>query len=71
MSESPPVNVAVQRRRLIIMLLINAICLIVAVGALIGFVTFHIAWLGAVLILALLVGFGAHFWLAFGLSRKR
>ncbi|MDR3509938.1 MAG: hypothetical protein P4L64_18780 [Caulobacteraceae bacterium] len=71
MTESPPVDVAVQRRRLIVMLLINVICLILAAGALIGFVTFHIAWLGAVLILALLVGFAAHFWLALGLSRKR
>ena len=70
---NPPdaLDIAHQRRRLIRMAAINAVCVIVAVASAIGFVSFHIAWLGAAFAAAVLSGFATQVWLVLGLRRKR
>ncbi len=70
MSESPNDHVAVQKRRLMWMVGVDAVCVLVAAGAIIGDAGFHIGWLIWVFVAALLVGFGAQIWLVAGLARK-
>ena len=52
------------------MLGINAVCVVVAVIGVIGYVKHHQAWMGGVFAGAVLVGFAAHLWLVLGLRRK-
>jgi hypothetical protein len=49
---------------------VDAVCVLVAAGAIIGDAGFHIGWLIWVFVAALLVGFGAQIWLVAGLARK-
>jgi len=53
-----------------VMLAVDALCVVVALVAVIGFLSFHIAWLGAVFALAVLTGFGAQIWLMMGLKPR-
>lgn len=70
MTAPAPMDLAVQRRRLMIMLIADAVCVLVAIGAVIGFLSFHIVWLGAVFVAAVLAGFAAQIWLVLGLRGK-
>ena len=71
MNGPEPIDVTLQRRRLIAMAAINGVCVVIAVASAIGFVSFHIGWLGAVFAAAVLAGFVAQIWQVLGLRRKR
>jgi hypothetical protein len=64
------VDVARQKRRLAIALAVTVACLIIALAALIGMFSFHVAWMVWVLGAALIAGFGSHGWLMVGLMRE-
>ena len=65
----PIIDVARHRRRLMIMVAIDAACFLVALAAMVGNISFHIGWLMWVFLAALLAGFGAQGWLIAGLRR--
>jgi len=64
-------QVAALRRRLIWMVAMVAVCVLVAAGAVVGYLSFHIAWMGGLFAVAMLAGFGAQFWLILGVARTR
>ncbi len=64
------IDVALQRRRLIKMAAINAVCVVIAVACAIGYVSFHVVWLGALFAVAVIAGFAAQVWLVLGIRRK-
>jgi hypothetical protein len=68
--EGPPlIDVALQRRRLFVMVATDLVCLLIAMGALVGDMGFHIRWMMWVFLGALLAGFAAQGWLVAGLRR--
>ncbi|HEX4183385.1 MAG TPA: hypothetical protein VHY34_09005 [Caulobacteraceae bacterium] len=69
MSESA--HVTSLRRRLIAMIAIDAVCALVAVGAIVGFLSFHVSWMGGLFAVALVAGFGAQIWFFVGFARSR
>jgi hypothetical protein len=69
MSGQTPIDVAVQRRRLMIMIAIDAVCVLVALVAIIDALSFHVGWMLGLFVLAVLVGFGAQVWLVLGLRQ--
>ena len=66
----PLVDVARQRRRLLVMVAVDGVCLLVAMGALVGDMGFHVRWMMWVFLAALLAGFAAQGWLIMGLTPK-
>ena len=70
MSEKAVIDVAVQRGRLIRMIAINVIGVVVAVAAIVGYLSFHIGWLVWVFAGAVIAGFAGHVWLMLGLLRR-
>ena len=64
-------QVAALRRRLIWMVAMVAVCVLVAAGAVVGYLSFHIAWMGALFAVATLTGFGAQIWLVVSFARAR
>jgi len=60
-------HVAVQRRRLMIMVAIDAVCVLVAIASVIGALSFHQGWMMGLFVGAVLAGFGAQLWLVVGL----
>ena len=70
MSGQPPIDVAVQRRRLMIMIAIDAVCVVVALVAIVGALGLHVKWLLGLFVLAVLAGFGAQVWLMLGLIQN-
>ena len=64
-------NPALQRRRLFIALTITAVCVIVALAAVVGAFGFHLGWMMWVFAAAMAVGFGSHGWLMLGVMRDR
>jgi hypothetical protein len=69
-ADAGAIDVSAQMRRLIIMAVINVVCVVTAVVSAFGFLNHHVAWMGALFALAMLVGFGSHIWLVLGLRRK-
>ena len=67
---SAVVDVARHRKRLMWMIAIDAVCFLVALGAIVGNLSFHIGWLLWVFFAAMVAGFGAQGWLIAGLTRK-
>ena len=68
--EAPPlIDVAAQRRRLFIMVAIDGVCLLVAMGALVGDMGFHIHAMKWLFLAAVVAGFGAQGWLIAGLRK--
>jgi hypothetical protein len=63
-------QIGVLRRRLMVMIAINAICVLVAVASMVGALNFHIGWMKPAFVVALLIGFGAQVWLFAGLMRS-
>ena len=72
MTEPSPaaIDVARHRRRLMWMVAVDAVCFLVALGAIIGNLSFHIGWLMWVFLAAMIAGFGAQGWLIMGLTRR-
>ena len=70
MNGSAPIDVALQRRRLALMLGVNGVCAVITIAAAVGFLRYHLAWMGVLFAAAMLAGFGAHIWLVLGLRRK-
>ena len=68
---SDPAQVTALRGKLIRMLAIVAFCVLVAIGAVIGYLSFHIAWMGAVFAVAAIAGFAAQIWLVIDFARAR
>jgi hypothetical protein len=76
---SAPVNEADQglaqvkalRGKLIRMAVILAVCVLVATAAIVGYLSFHIAWMGPLFAVATLAGFAAQFWLVIDFARAR
>jgi hypothetical protein len=68
MSALETVHVPLQRKRLGVMLGINLVCVLAALGAAIGLLAYHLAWMVYVFVGAMVVGFGAHVWLMVGLA---
>ena len=52
------------------MVAVDAVCFLVALGAIIGNLSFHIGWLMWVFLAAMIAGFGAQGWLIMGLTRR-
>jgi len=65
----PMIDVARQRRRLIIMVAIDGVCFAIALAAMAGNMVFHIGWMMWVFLAALLAGFAAQGWLIAGLRK--
>ena len=68
---SDPAGVAALRAKLIRTLAIVAVCVLVAIGAIVGYLSFHIAWMGPVFALATIAGFAAQIWLVIDFARTR
>jgi hypothetical protein len=68
---SAPDPVAGLRRRLILVLAIDAVCLLIAAGAIYGYLSAHIAWMGAAFAFAMIAGFAAQIWLVVSFARSR
>jgi hypothetical protein len=64
-------DLALQRRRLIITLSITASALIVALVGIVASFGLHLAWGMWLFALAMLVGFGSHGWLMLGVLREK
>ena len=64
-------DLALQRRRLIITLAITGGSLAVALGAIVATFGFHQAWGMWLFAGALLVGFASHGWLMLGVAREK
>jgi hypothetical protein len=69
MSAPEVIEVPLQRKRLGVMLGINLVCVLAALGAAIGLFAYHLAWMVYVFAGAMVVGFGAHVWLMVGLAQ--
>jgi hypothetical protein len=65
------IDVARQRRRLMVMIVVDAVCLLTALAAIVGDLSFHIGWLIWVFGAAMIAGFGAQAWLVAGLAGRR
>jgi hypothetical protein len=50
---------------------VNIVCVVAALGAIVGDLTFHIGWLIWVFAGAVVVGFAAQGWLIAGLAKRR
>ncbi len=69
MSGPDAIEVPLQRKRLGVMLGVNLVCVLAALGAAIGLFGYHLAWMVYVFAGAMVVGFGAHVWLMVGLAQ--
>jgi len=68
---SDAAQIVLLRKRLFRMIAVVAVCALVAAGAVVGYLSFHIAWMGALFAVATLAGFGAQIWLVVGFARAR
>jgi hypothetical protein len=62
-------DVKLAKRRLAVMGAINAVAVIAAMGALVGYFRFHLDWALVAFAALLLVGIGAQIWFIAGLRR--
>ncbi len=53
------------------MLAIVAVCVLVALVAIVGYLSFHIAWMGGLFALAAIAGFAAQIWLVIDFARSK
>ena len=58
------------KRRSAIMLVVSVIAGVCALASIIGYFKFHQAWVMAVFVAAVLIGFGAQIWFIAGLRRR-
>ena len=66
---SDAVQVALLRKRLMRMIAIVSVCALVAAGAIVGYLSFHIAWMGVLFAVATIAGFGAQIWLVIDFAK--
>ena len=66
-----PDPVAALRRRLMLVLGIDAACVLVGAGAIFGYLSAHIAWMGTVFAVAMIAGFAAQIWLVISFARSK
>jgi hypothetical protein len=64
-------NLALQRRRLFIMMAITAASLVVALVGVVATFGFHVAWGVWLFVAAIVAGFGSHGWLMLGVLREK
>jgi hypothetical protein len=64
-------DIEAAKRRLMIMLGVSCTAALIAVGALVGALSFGQDWLLAVFAAALVVGFGAQIWFIVGFGRTK
>ena len=64
-------EVEINKRRLMIMLGVSAVAALVAIGAIVGAMSFGQDWLLGVFAAALVVGFGAQIWFIVGFGRAK
>ena len=64
-------QLAALRRRLMAMIAMVAVCVLVAAGAIVGYLSFRIAWMGALFAVAMIAGFAAQIWLVVGFAKAR
>jgi hypothetical protein len=57
------------RQRFMIMVGVNALCVMVALGALVGNLSYHLAYGLPAFAVAMLAGFGAQIWFIVGLAK--
>jgi hypothetical protein len=57
------------RGRFMIMVWVDALCVMIAIGALVGDLRFHLAWALPTFAGAVLIGFGAQIWFIVGLAK--
>lgn len=62
-------DATVQKKRLIAMLVINAVCFVLAGVAIYGAVSLRIDWLRLVFLAAIVAGLGSHIWFIVGWMR--
>lgn len=62
-------DAALQKKRLTAMLVINAVCFVLAGVAIYGAVTLRIDWLRLVFLGAIVAGLGSHIWFILGWMR--
>ena len=62
-------DAAPQKKRLIVMLVINAVCFVLAGVAIYGAVSLRVDWLRLVFIGAIVAGLGSHIWFILGWMR--
>jgi len=64
-------QLAMLRRRLMRMIVMVVVCVLVAAGAVVGYLSFHIAWMGGLFAVAMIAGFAAQVWLVVDFARTR
>jgi hypothetical protein len=64
-------DVAAARRRLLVMGVVNAVAILAALAAAIGYFGLHLGWALIAFAGALLVGFGAQIWFIAGVRRAK
>jgi hypothetical protein len=67
---SDAAQVAALRRRLMAMIAMVAVCVLVAAGAVVGYLSFPIAWMGGLFAVAMIAGFAAQIWLVISFVRS-
>ena len=65
------VQVAALRKKLARMIAIMTFCVLVAAGAIVGYLSYHIAWMGGLFAAAVIAGFAAQIWLVVDFARAR
>ena len=63
----PTLDVAAQKRRMIVAVAVDVVCVLVAAAALLGVFAYDISWLMAIFIGAIVIGFLAQVWLILGM----
>ena len=62
-------EVAILRGRMMRMIAIDAVCVLVAMAGIVGYLSFHIGWMGWLFGAAMVAGFAAQIWLVIDFMR--
>ncbi len=68
---SPADPIASLRRRLMVVLGVDAVCLLIGAVAVYLYLSQHVAWAGAVFAIAMITGFAVQIWLVVSFARAR
>ena len=66
-----PERLAVLRRRIAVVVVVDALCLMVSAACIYGYLSRHVAWMGAGFAAAMIAGFAAQIWLVVSFARDR
>ena len=64
-------SLALQKRRMVAMFAITAICLFFAIVAFVGSIRFQSTWLMAAFFILMMAGFGAQIWFVLGFMKPK